>query len=171
MTTQSLSDLPPAVQQIQDMPALPVVAWLYQCWDTQHLLNKQNDHYFSVDGGETKVKGEPLCKVSDALAHAKSLLLRLEAAEQRERVLREKYERPIPETERRDKDLDARRYEVLRSCRGMEHDPEFAVHDGEGHVLWGGDLDFVIDKEIEHLQDIYGDAAALALPIDQGENA
>lgn len=50
------------------MPELPVVAWLYQCWTTAHVLNHQNDHYFSVDDGETKVKGEPLVRLSDARA-------------------------------------------------------------------------------------------------------
>ncbi len=50
------------------MPELPVVAWLYQCWDTAHLLREQNDHYFSIDNGETKVKGQPLVKLSDARA-------------------------------------------------------------------------------------------------------
>lgn len=67
---------------------------------------------------------------------------------------------PIKETDARDKDLDARRYDVLRTCRGMEHDPLFAVYDDEGHVLWGGDLDHAIDEAIIYAQDIYGDIPA-----------
>jgi hypothetical protein len=36
------------------------VAWMYRCWDTVHLERNQIDHYYSVDQGETYVKGIPL---------------------------------------------------------------------------------------------------------------
>ena len=77
---------------------------------------------------------------------------------------------PIKETDARDKDLDARRYDVLRTCRGMEHDPLFAVYDDEGHVLWGGDLDHAIDEAIIYAQDIYGDIPATP-PLEVRESA
>ena len=77
---------------------------------------------------------------------------------------------PIKETDARDKDLDARRYDVLRTCRGMEHAPLFAVYDDEGHVLWGGDLDHAIDEAIIYAQDIYGDIPATA-PLEVRESA
>jgi hypothetical protein len=36
------------------------VAWMYKCWETVHLERNQLDHYYSVDQGETYVKGVPL---------------------------------------------------------------------------------------------------------------
>lgn len=65
----------------------------------------------------------------------------------------------IKETDQRDKMLDARRYEVLRTCRGQEHDPLFCVRDEEGNALWGGDLDHALDEAIAYEQDIYGEDA------------
>ena len=44
--------------------------------------------------------------------------------------------------------LDAQRYSLLRSCRGMEHDPLLTVvHEMDG-VLWGADLDDAVDAAI-----------------------
>lgn len=43
---------------------------------------------------------------------------------------------------------DAQRYRLLRSCRGMEHDPLLTVvHEIDG-VLWGADLDDAVDAAI-----------------------
>ena len=36
------------------------VAWMYKCWNTTHLVDKKLDYYFSIDDGETYVKGIPL---------------------------------------------------------------------------------------------------------------
>ena len=41
--------------------------------------------------------------------------------------------------------VDAERYEWLRRCRGMEHDPLFTVQHELDGTLWGGDLDTAID--------------------------
>lgn len=41
-------------------PEQEPVAWMYKCWSTTHLVDKKLDHYFSVDDGETYVKGVPL---------------------------------------------------------------------------------------------------------------
>lgn len=40
---------------------------------------------------------------------------------------------------------DAERYQWLRRCRGMEHDPLFTVQHEIDGTLWGGDLDAAID--------------------------
>ncbi|WP_051975388.1 hypothetical protein [Cupriavidus necator] len=37
------------------------------------------------------------------------------------------------------------RYQFLRRCRGMEHDPPFTVQHELDGTLWGGDLDAAID--------------------------
>lgn len=44
------------VRAVEQQP----VAWAYQCGDTLHLMHHKLDHYFSMDDGETFVKGRPL---------------------------------------------------------------------------------------------------------------
>lgn len=36
------------------------VAWRYDCGSWTHLLSEPNDNYFSVDRGQSFVKGQPL---------------------------------------------------------------------------------------------------------------
>lgn len=116
MTTQSLSDLPPAVQQIQDALDAGPTSWDYDSNQTPfyndadgHCRGGDNDGTYILYGPDFFIEGErytgPVlteqCGEKDAkyiaacnpanmrevLAERKSLRLRLEAAEQRVRGL------------------------------------------------------------------------------------
>jgi hypothetical protein len=45
---------------------LKAVAWRYQVGRTVHLCASQLDHYFSVDEGDSYIKGSALCLLTEA---------------------------------------------------------------------------------------------------------
>lgn len=54
----------------------------------------------------------------------------------------------VSATEADQQTLDARRYRLLRSCRGQEHDPLLSVQHETDGLLWGANLDAAVDSAL-----------------------